>query len=208
MSLSVLTLYLFACFVVTLTPGPTTLLALANGTTRNWRLAAMGIAGAALSDLVLIAAVALGLGALLAASETLFLALKWLGAFYLLWLAVQLWRSQPVALANRAAAPATAPRQAFVRSLTVALSNPKGLLFFSAFLPQFIDPAAPQLAQYLLLAATTIALDVLVLTLYAAGGAQVARYLSVHGMRWLNRLSAGTMLALAASLAAYRRADR
>lgn len=207
MSQTTLTLYALACLAVFITPGPTTLLALANGTRRNWRVAAMGILGAALSDVLLIAAVGLGLGALLAASESLFSIVKWLGVVYLVWLGLQLWRSAPRAASASAAPGDVLPSAAFRRSLGVALSNPKGLLFFSAFLPQFIDTSQPQAAQYAILALASAVLDALVMGCYAVGGAQAARLLSARGMRRLNRSCAVAMFSLAGFLSLYRRSD-
>lgn len=207
MQSSTFALYLVASLAIFVTPGPTTLLALANGTKPGWRIAAMGILGAALSDLVLICAVALGFGALLAASETLFTTVKWLGVGYLIWLAIQLWRSNPNEGSDRVSDGDTSPKGAFLRSLGVALSNPKGLLFFSAFLPQFIDPTQPQAAQYMILAITSAALDAVIMTCYALGGSQAAKYLSAGGMRRLNRSCAAAMASLAAFLVFYRRAD-
>ncbi|WP_211214740.1 LysE family translocator [Chitiniphilus shinanonensis] len=207
MTLTTLLLYLFACFAVTVMPGPTMLLALTNGASRNHRVVLGGMLGAALSDLLLIGAVAIGLGALLAASEQLFSLVKWLGSAYLLWLAWQLWRS-PVALPVAGTPGGVSARRAFTRSLLVALSNPKGLLFFSAFLPQFIDTAAPQAAQYLTLALATALLDVAVMGGYALGGAQAARLLSTRWLRHLNRGCAAMLVSLAGLLAAYRHASR
>ena len=205
MSQSTLTLYVFACLAVFVTPGPTTLLALANGAKNDWRIAAMGILGASLSDLVLIAAVAVGLGAVLAASEVMFSLVKWLGVAYLVWLGVQLWRSIPEAATSRSVSADVSPSAAFVRSLGVALSNPKGLLFFSAFLPQFIDTSQPQAMQYLVLAVVSAALDAAVMVCYAAGGSQAAKLLTANGLRHLNRSCAAAMFSLAAFLALYRR---
>ncbi|UXY17194.1 LysE family translocator [Chitiniphilus purpureus] len=207
MSLQTLSLYLAACFMVTAIPGPTMLLALTNGASRNWRVALMGMLGAATSDLLLIGAVAVGLGAVLAASEVLFSVVKWLGVAYLVWLAVQLWRA-PVMAPLQIGEGTTGATRAFVRSLLVALSNPKGLLFFSAFLPQFIDTGAPQAPQYLMLALATAALDLAVMAGYAAGGAQLARLLSIRWLRRLNRACAAMLVSLAALLAAYRHASR
>lgn len=207
MQSSTLALYIAASLAIFITPGPTTLLALANGAKPGWRTAAMGILGAALSDLVLICAVALGLGALLAASEALFTAVKWLGVGYLIWLAIQLWRSNPDEGCDRVQGGDTSPKKAFLRSLGVALSNPKGLLFFSAFLPQFIDPVQPQAAQYLILAVTSAVLDAAIMSCYALGGSQAAKYLTASGMRRLNRSCAAAMAALAGFLVFYRRAD-
>lgn len=207
MTHTTLILYAMACFAVTVTPGPTTLLALTNGTSRNWRVTGMGILGAALSDLVLISAVSIGLGALLLASEALFSVAKWIGVCYLVWLAVQLWRSQPAGIDGQAGRKEVSPRKAFARSLAVALSNPKGLLFFSAFLPQFINVNQPQASQYLQLALLTAAIDITVLACYAAGGSQAARLLTARGLRRLNRGCASAMLSLAAFLALYRRSN-
>lgn len=206
MTATTLLLYLAACFAVTVTPGPTMLLALGNGASGDRRIVAMGILGAALSDLLLIGAVAVGLGALLAASEALFETVKWLGVAYLAWVALQMWRAHPAGLAMPAGA-ARSGRAAFLRSLGVALSNPKGLLFFSAFLPQFIDTAAPQAPQYALLALATALLDIAVMAVYAAGGARAARLLTAAGLRRLNRACAAALLSLAGLLALGRRAN-
>jgi homoserine/homoserine lactone efflux protein len=207
MTLATILLYTITCFAVTVTPGPTMLLALANGASRSRRVAGMGILGAALSDLLLIGAVSVGLGAVLATSEAIFSAVKWIGVLYLVWLAVQLWRNQPAALtANIGHSSATATR-AFSRSLIVSLSNPKGLLFFSAFLPQFIDIAKPQASQYLSLALLTAAIDIVVMACYAVGGAQAARFLTVKGLIRLNRMCASALLSLAVFLALYRKSN-
>lgn len=207
MTLATLCLYTVTCFAVTVTPGPTMLLALANGTSRNWRVAGMGILGAALSDLLLIGAVSIGLGALLATSEAIFSTVKWIGVLYLLWLAVQLWLSHPAELKTNIATSSATATAAFSRSLLVALSNPKGLLFFSAFLPQFINTAEPQAIQYLVLALLTAALDIVVMACYATGGAQAARFLTVKGLRQLNRACASALVSLAVFLALYRRSN-
>jgi threonine/homoserine/homoserine lactone efflux protein len=87
----------------------------------------------------------------------------------------------------------------------VAATNPKGYLFFSAFLPQFVAPAQPQLPQYVTLALTFAAIDLAVMLAYAAAGAQAIRVLRARGVLWLDRLCGGALLALAGSLALYRR---
>jgi len=197
-----------ASLALAVIPGPTMLLALSNGMAGGLRHAAWGMVGAGLGAGTLIAVVAVGLGSLLAASAVLFDAVRVAGVLYLLWLAVQLWRSPPLdlgaALARAPGRPARG-RAAFVRSLGVALSNPKTLLFFAAFLPQFIDPARPQAAQYAVLGAVFVGLDTLVMVAYAAAGWQAVRWLSRRGLRWLNRGCAVGMGVLAALLAGYRR---
>jgi len=195
-------------FIGIATPGPTVLLALTNGSRFGVRRACFGMAGAMLSDAVLIAAVALGLGALLAASELWFSVVKWLGVLYLAFLGIMLLRS-PGTLdesLRRATGGAGSARAVFLRSFLVAVTNPKGYLFFSAFLPQFIVPNSPQLPQYLILAAVFIALDLLVMLAYALLGAYSVRRLKNAGALWLDRICGGALLALAGSLAFYRRA--
>jgi homoserine/homoserine lactone efflux protein len=207
MHTTTLLLYVMTVSAVTITPGPTMLLALNNGATRGMRIAAYGIAGAALSDLILIGAVGCGLGALMQASEHLFVVLKWIGAAYLLYLAWAFWHA-PARLPSPDAAPAQAARNgraAFRRALFVALSNPKGLLFFSAFLPQFIQPDAPIAAQYATLAVLTAAIDILLMSVYAMSGHHVMNLLSGRALTWLNRGSAGMLAGLAVALGLYRR---
>ncbi len=202
------TLLLFAviAFIGIATPGPTVLLALTNGSRFGVRTALAGMVGAVLSDFVLISAVACGLGALLAASEFWFSVVKWIGVAYLAWLGLRLLRSKgALAVPAQAAAQQPSSRDIFMRSFLVAVTNPKGYLFFSAFLPQFILAGEPQLPQYAALAATFAAIDFAVMFAYAAAGAQAIRFLRAKGVLWLERICGGALLALAGSLALYRR---
>jgi homoserine/homoserine lactone efflux protein len=211
MALSTLLLFSASSVALAITPGPTTLLALSNGITGGRRDALAGIAGATLASLLLIGAVALGLGAVLAASHTLFNLIRVAGIIYLCWLGIKLWRAQPLgvdgALAQSAGKPASAPKRAFLRSASVALSNPKTLLFFSAFLPQFIDPAQALPAQYMTLAAIFIAIDAAVMLAYATAGLRIVRTLSARCLRLINRGCAGAMFALAFGLALFQRSN-
>ncbi len=188
------------------TPGPTMLLALSNGATSGMRIAFFGILGAVLSDLLLIGVVALGLGTVLYASETLFTVVKWAGVAYLLWIARQLWKSRPKAMGLAGGQPVSALR-AFLRSLMVALSNPKGLPFMVAFLPQFVNPAGPQLPQYAQLAAMFAGINLMLMTSYALGGTQVTRWLTERGLRTLNKSCAGIMMLLAGALLTVHRSS-
>jgi homoserine/homoserine lactone efflux protein len=207
---TVQTLLMFATASLALAviPGPTMLLALSNGMGGGLRRAAWGIGGATLGSAMVIAVVAIGLGSLMLASAWLFDAVRTVGVLYLLWLAWQLWRS-PVAdvQATLAQVPGreVQGRAAFTRSLTVALSNPKALLFFAAFLPQFVDPAQALAPQYTLLGALFVTIDALVMVAYALAGRQAVRWLSQAGLRWLNRGCAVGMALLALLLASYRR---
>jgi threonine/homoserine/homoserine lactone efflux protein len=194
-------------FVGIATPGPTVLLALTNGSRIGIRASVPGMVGAVLSDFVLISAVAVGLGALLAASEFWFSVVKWAGVAYLAYLGVRMLRSKGTLAipADHGAASASSAKAVFLRSFLVAATNPKGYLFFSAFLPQFIVPTEPQAPQYLALALTFAAIDFAVMLAYASAGAQAIRLLRAKGVLWLDRLCGGALLALAGSLALYRR---
>jgi len=196
-------------FIGIATPGPTVLLALTNGSRFGMRRACFGMVGAVLSDFVLIGAVALGLGALLAASEFWFAVVKWIGVGYLAFLGVMLLRSRgtlDVSLRAGGEDGAGSAWSLLLKSFLVAVTNPKGYLFFSAFLPQFINPAAPQSQQYLILALVFAGIDFLVMFGYAALGSQAVRMLRTSGALWLDRICGGALLALAGSLAFYRRA--
>lgn len=206
-----MTLATFAvvAFIGIVTPGPTVLLAFTNGSRFGVRHAFAGMAGAVAADFVLIGAAGVGLGALLAASEFWFTVLKWAGAAYLGFLGLMMLRSTGSLAQARAGASKLAdpsPSKMATRCFVVAATNPKYYLFFSAFLPQFVDPAAPQFQQYALLALVMGSIDFLVMTGYAVLGARAARALSDGAVRWLDRLSGGALLALAGSLAFYRRA--
>ncbi|HSV59383.1 MAG TPA: LysE family translocator [Variovorax sp.] len=207
MNTHTLLLYAAASFVLAVTPGPTMLLALSNGISGGMQRAKWGMLGALLGSSVVIAAVALGLGSLLAASEWLFNALRVAGVIYLAWLGIKLWRSPATDVAAALAAPDNEPqgRLALTRSLTVALSNPKSVLFFAAFLPQFIDTALPQGPQYLVLGAIFIGLDACIMLAYAGAGTQAMRWMSRRSLQRLNRGCAAGMWALAATLAFWRR---
>jgi threonine/homoserine/homoserine lactone efflux protein len=203
------TLLIFSvvAFIGIATPGPTVLLALSNGSRFGVRASLPGLLGAVLSDFILISAVAVGLGALLAASEFWFSVVKWVGVLYLAYLGVRLLRSRGTFAvpSDSTSSQANTTRAIFLRSLLVAVTNPKGYLFFSAFLPQFIVASEPQLPQYVALAVTFASIDFVVMLAYASAGAQAIRFLRARGVLWLDRLCGGTLLALAGALALYRR---
>lgn len=207
MDTTTLLLYTMAVSAVIATPGPTVLLALNNGATRGMRVAACGMAGAVLADLILIGTVGCGLGALLLASERLFEAIKWLGAVYLLYLAWVIWRSPTHALVAERDEASASGRAAFLRALFVALSNPKALLFVSAFLPQFVHADGPIALQYTVLALISATINLIVMTIYALGGRHAVRTLSARTLTWINRSCAGMLAFLAVGLSLYRRAD-
>lgn len=212
MELSLLTFALLALIVV-MTPGPTVLLALSNGSRFGIAVAGYGIAGAAISDAVLIAAAGLGLGAILAASALLFSVVKWIGVAYLVWLGVQMMRSSgqlgPVENPSKKKRAGVLQNNTavFRKSFLVAVTNPKGYLFFTAFLPQFLIPTEPMFQQYLMLALVFIAVDVIVMAAYAGLGAKAVQFLSNRGALWIDRICGGLLVALGLALTFLKRAD-
>jgi threonine/homoserine/homoserine lactone efflux protein len=208
MTVATILTFAIVAFVGIATPGPTVLLALSNGSRLGVRRAVAGLYGAIVSDLVLIGAVSLGLGALLATSEFWFAVVKWIGVVYLACLGIGLLRSRgsaTAALEQASRSPEATPRALFMRCFFVAVTNPKGYLFFSAFLPQFVDPAMPQAGQYALLAIVFAAIDFAVMLAYAGFGSQAARFLRSAASVWLDRLCGVALLTLAGSMAFYRR---
>lgn len=211
MTPTTLLMFSLVALVAIATPGPTVLLALANGSRYGVRRSVPGMLGAMASDFVLVGAVALGLGAVLAASEGWFAAVKWLGAAYLAWLGLRLLRSggglgQAAESPVRGGTQAATPWSLFRRSFLVAVTNPKGYLFCSALLPQFIEAQAPQVPQYATIAVVFAALDLAVMWAYALAGAHAVRLLHRRAVLWLDRCCGGALLALAGSLALYRKA--
>ena len=208
MNTTTLLLFSIVALVAIATPGPTVLLALANGSRYGVRRSVPGMLGAVVSDFVLVGAVALGLGTLLAASEFWFSVLKWAGAVYLAWLGIRLLRSRGgfEIPSEGIAGTQHGGRAIFMKSFLVAVTNPKGYLFCSALLPQFIDPAGAQAPQYIAIALVFAGIDFSVMFAYAFAGAKAIRLLKASATRWIDRACGGALLALAGSLAFYRRA--
>jgi len=205
MTILTLLAFAFVAVVVIATPGPTVLLALANGSRFGVRRACAGMIGAVMSDFILVGAAALGLGALLAASEFWFTVVKWIGVGYLAFLGIMLLRSKGTLGAQMNATAGGPPRSLFWKSFLVAVTNPKGYLFTSALLPQFIAPSLPQIPQYCALALVFALIDFSVMFSYAMLGSRAVRMLKKSGALWLDRFCGTTLLALAGSLAFYRR---
>src|SRR5262249_31544613 len=147
-------LYLAAAAGLSLSPGPNGLLALTHGAIHGRRKALFTISGGVLGFMILIALSMFGIGALLKASIVWLTVLKWMGGACLVWLGVQLWRSPPMDVRAAEGAAERPGRELFSEGLLSAITNPKGILFFAAFLPQFIDPARNLFVQFAVMAGT------------------------------------------------------
>ena len=167
MALELWLVYFVATLGLALTPGPNSLLALTHGGLYGARMALATILGGVVGFSTLIALAMFGLSALLKTAPNALLALKWVGGAYLIWLGVQLWRSPPLnlTLADSGARPSTS--QLFRQGLLSALSNPKVILFYGAFLPQFVDPQRGLAVQFVVMAATFAVVEFLVELLLA-----------------------------------------
>jgi threonine/homoserine/homoserine lactone efflux protein len=146
-----------ASAILIVIPGPTILLVVSYALGQGWRTALPMAVGVALGDFTAMTLSLLGLGALLAASATLFTIIKWLGAAYLVWLGIRLWRAGGALDAKPRSDAASSVKMLGHAWLVTAL-NPKGLTFFVAFLPQFIDPNLPLLPQVGVFGATFLTL--------------------------------------------------
>jgi len=154
--------YLAAALGLSLTPGPNSLLVLTHGALHGHRKTLFTVAGGALGFVALIALSMLGIGALLKASAGALTVLKLLGGVYLIWLGIQLWRAPAIHLRADASRADTRGAELFRQGLLTALSNPKALLFYGAFLPQFIDPRRDLLIQFVVMATNFVAIEFVV----------------------------------------------
>jgi threonine/homoserine/homoserine lactone efflux protein len=182
-------------------PGPTILLVVSYALGRGWKVAAPVAAGVALGDLTAMTLSMLGVGVLLAKSATLFVALKWIGAAYLIWLGVKLWRAGG-ALDTEARTDAGPRWRMLAHAWLVTTLNPKSLIFFIAFLPQFLDPALPFAPQMAIFETTFVTLAFLNAFGYALLASRARRLASSpRAIRLVNR-AGGTALIGAGAAAA------
>ncbi|MBK8481946.1 MAG: LysE family transporter [Proteobacteria bacterium] len=212
MPLHVWIAFFIASWLISLSPGVGAISCMAAGLRHGYRRALWNIVGLQLGILVILALVALGLGAAIAASATLFAAIKWFGAAYLVGLGVQQMRSRSAPVGGGGASAGAGdprkgtPRALVLRGFLVNATNPKGIVFLLAVLPQFIDPRRPQLLQYLICAATLTFTDIVVMSGYTGLAAQGLRLLrEPHHLRALNRVFGGLFIAAGLALAAFRR---
>ena len=192
MSLSIYFTFLLACIVVVIVPGPTVTLIVANSLRHGRRAGMLNVAGTQLGLLLTVGIVLLGLASLIAAMGAWFIWLRLVGAAYLIWLGCKL------LMASGEIAAGTAPRTPragfFVQGLAVALSNPKTLLFFGAFFPQFMDPNRDFTLQVLIMGATAMAVAAISDSAYALLASRAGAALSRRRVRLMTRASGGMLI--------------
>ena len=195
MELSTWLVYALAATGLSLTPGPNGLLALTHGALHGTRKTIATILGGSVGFAFVIAASMFGIGALLQASVELLIVLKWVGGAYLVWLGIQVWRSEPIGVDN-SASPKNAKTGAMFRAgLLSAATNPKGILFFVAFLPQFIDPSKSLFLQFAIMAATFVVIEFFY-ELLVAGLADKIQPLLKRAGKNFNRFFGGVFMAI------------
>ena len=199
MNLDTWLVYLLAATGLSLSPGPNGLLALTHGALHGPRQAWFTIAGGALGFVTIIALSMFGIGALLQASLVWLAVLKWVGGAYLVWLGVQVWRAPPVAVDPGAARRQRHGRSLFRQGALSAVTNPKGILFFAAFLPQFIDPAQSLLVQFAIMAATFAVIEIVTEAVIAHTAHRITPWLARVGRRF-NQVCGGVFIAIGIAL--------
>ncbi|HEY3719707.1 MAG TPA: LysE family translocator [Roseiarcus sp.] len=192
MSLSVYFTFLLACIVVVIVPGPTVTLIVANSLRHGRRAGMLNVAGTQLGLVLTVGIVLLGLASLIAAMGAWFIWLRLVGAAYLIWLGCKLLMASGEMAAG--AAPRTPRAGFFVQGLAVALSNPKTLLFFGAFFPQFMDPNRDFTLQVLIMGATAMAVAAISDSAYALLASRAGAALSRRRVRLMTRASGGMLI--------------
>lgn len=190
--------------VISLTPGAGAINAMATSLGSGWTRSIWGILGQQVALVVHIAVVAAGVGVLVAGHPLVFNVVRYAGAAYLVWLGIRQWRMPPRPFAVDGAVTREPAWSMFRRGMFVNLTNPKAVVFFLAFLPQFVRPDRPLPAQYLVIGATIVAIDLLVMWFFFAAAAKGLKRLTRResGQRTLNRVFGSLFVAVGAVLAA------
>jgi homoserine/homoserine lactone efflux protein len=207
MQLSLWFTFFAASWAISLSPGPGAVAAMGAGVNHGFARGYWLTLGLVTGIVTQLAIVGVGLGALMAASETAFAVVKWAGVAYLLWLGIQQWRA-PVRTVQAPDAERTlvSRRRLILRGWGLNAVNPKGTAFMLAVVPQFIDPARPLALQYAVIGATLVFTDLVVMAGYTALASRVLAVLkSPRQVRTMNRLFGSLFVVAAALLASFKR---
>lgn len=200
--------FVAASTALLLIPGPTVLLVLSYSVSQGRKVALATVAGVALGDLVAMSASLAGLGALVLASAELFTMLKWIGAVYLVWLGIAMIRSAGTASLDQTDEGGSAINKGsvFGHAAAVTALNPKSIVFFIAFVPQFMSPTASLLPQFAILVSTFVGLAALNALAYALLADKMReKLLKPAALPWLSRIGGVTLVGMGAATAVLRR---
>lgn len=192
MSLELYAAYVVACIVIVLVPGPTVTLIIASSIRHGTRAGLLNVAGTQLGLAMMIAVVGVGLTSMIEAAGHWFEWIRLIGAAYLIWLGIQMFRSS--SRVNADGAP-EAPRGGFfLQGFLVAASNPKTLVFFGAFFPQFIDPAGNHAFQIVLMGLTAMLFAAVSDSAFALVSGRAAKVLTASRVKLLSRISGSFLI--------------
>ena len=196
-----------ASIALLLIPGPTVLLVLSYALSQGQRVALATVAGVALGDFIAMSLSLAGLGAMVLASATLFTILKWLGAVYLVYLGIKLFRSAATtSLADPVKATQASAYSVFAHATTVTALNPKSIVFFIAFVPQFVVLENPLLPQFAIFVVTFVGLAAINALAYAVLADKLrTRIARPAVLAWLSRLGGGALIAMGIATATFKR---
>ena len=199
--------FFVASWIISISPGSGAIYAMSCGLNHGFRRGFVGTFGLIAGIWTALAIVAIGLGAILSTSTHAFTALKWLGVAYLVYLGIEQWRAPPMPLAATGDDSAQiSARSLIVKGWAVNATNPKGIVFMMAVMPQFIDTTAPLLPQYLVIAATFAFTDFVIMAIYTGFAAKVLGFFKTEAqMRLLNRIFGSLFVLAATALATFKR---
>ena len=199
--------FIGASIAISVSPGAGAIQSMATGLAYGLRRGYWSITGLQIGLMMQLVAVAVGLGAAVAQSVVAFTVIKWIGVVYLIYLAVRQWRSAPFELDEQVTVDTGGGRWSLlVRGFLVNVTNPKGLVFLLAVLPQFVVPTAPLLPQYLAIGATMVVVDLVVMGAYTGLAARLLGWLRTpRQQRLMNRTFSGLFAAAAVVLSLVRR---
>ncbi len=201
--------FVAASTALLLIPGPTVLLVLSYAMSQGKRVAIATVGGVALGDFVAMSASLAGLGALVLASATLFTVLKWVGAVYLVYLGIKLFRSASSAsLGDLENVTETRAASVFGHAAAVTALNPKSIVFFIAFVPQFVVVDSPLLPQFSILIATFVGLAAINALAYALLADRLRSKIARPSvLAWFSRIGGSALIAMGIATAAFKRAQ-
>ena len=207
MTLATWITFFLACWAISLSPGPGAIASMTAGLNHGFRRGYITVFGLVLGIWTQVLIVAAGLGAVIAASSTVFTVLKFCGAAYLVWIGISQWRASDKPLVAAATdAPVLSARQLIVRGWAINATNPKAAVFMLAVVTNFIDPARPLLPQYVIIALSLSFTDLVVMAGYVALAARVLRALDEpHHVRIMNRSFGSLFIVAGTLLATFRR---
>ena len=207
MTLATWITFFLACWAISLSPGPGAIAAMSAGLNHGFRRGYFMVFGLVLGIWTLVGIVVAGLGAIIAASNTAFTVLKFLGAAYLVWIGIAQWRASDKPLVAATDAPILTRKQLIVRGWAINATNPKGMVFMAAVVPNFIDLSHPLVPQYFIIMMSLSLTDLVVMAGYVALASRVLRALNEpHHVRIMNRCFGSLFVVAGTLLATFRRA--